>query len=172
VDGGLIGPPPDKPGTTRLYLSGAQAARAAALFAKGNLEPIVLPGEPTAASAIKMAYGGWNKGQQALLLSIVALAMSEGVAEALMAEWARSQPDLPKRAESAARGGARKAWRWIAEMEENAATLEAAGLPGGFHQAAADVYRRLAIYKDAGVPPTLEDVGKTLLTPSPEGKRA
>jgi len=163
VDGGLIGPPPDKAGTTRLYLSGPQASRAAAPFAGSKLEAIVLPGELTAASAIKMAYGGWNKGQQALLLSIVALAMSEGVAEALMAEWARSQPDLPKRAENAARGSSRKAWRWIAEMEENAATLDAAGLPGGFHEAAAEVYRRLAVYKDAGVAPTLDEVAKTLL---------
>jgi len=163
VDGGLIGPPPDKPGTTRLYLSGPQAARAAALFTRGPLEAIVLPGDLASASAIKMAYGGWNKGQQALLMSIVALAMSAGVAEALMAEWQRSQPDLPKRAENAARGSARKAWRWIAEMEENAAALDAAGLPEGFHQAAADVYRRLAPYKDAGVPPTLDDVAKTLL---------
>ena len=170
VDGGLIGPPPDKPGTTRLYLSGSEAARAAALFAKSNLEAIVLPGELTAASAIKMAYGGWNKGQQALLLSIVALAMSEGVAEALMAEWARSQPDLPKRADNAARGSSRKAWRWIAEMEENAATLDADGLPEGFHQAAAEVYRRLAIYKDAGVAPTLDEVGKTLLGGPPRQK--
>ena len=48
-------------------------------------------------------------------------------------------------------------------MEENAAALDAAGLPEGFHQAAADVYRRLAPYKDAGVPPTLDDVAKTLL---------
>jgi len=163
VDGGLIGPPPDKPGTTRLYLSGPQAQRAATLFAKSNLEPIVLPGDLTSASAIKMAYGGWNKGQQALLLSIVALATSAGVGEALMAEWARSQPDLPKRAENAARGSARKAWRWIAEMEENAATLDAAGLPEGFHEAAADIYARLATYKDAAVPPTLDDVAKTLL---------
>ena len=163
VDGGLIGPPPDKPGTTRLYLSGPEAARAAGFFTRGPLEAIVLPGDLTSASAIKMAYGGWNKGQQALLLSIVALAMSAGVAEALMTEWRRSQPDLPKRAESAARGSARKAWRWIAEMEENAAALDAAGLPEGFHQAAADVYRRLAPYKDAGVPPTLDDVAKTLL---------
>jgi 3-hydroxyisobutyrate dehydrogenase-like beta-hydroxyacid dehydrogenase len=164
VDGGLIGPPPDKPGTTRLYLSGPQASRAAALFAKGNLEPIVLPGDLTAASAIKMAYGGWNKGQQALLLSIVALASSAGVGDALMAEWARSQPDLPKRAENAARGSSRKAWRWIAEMEENAATLDAAGLPEGFHHGAAEIYRRLAIYKDAAVAPTLDDVAKTLLS--------
>jgi 3-hydroxyisobutyrate dehydrogenase-like beta-hydroxyacid dehydrogenase len=163
ADGGLIGPPPDKPGTTRLYLSGPQAGRAAALFAKGNLEAIVLPGDLTAASAIKMAYGGWNKGQQALLMSIVALATSAGVGEALMAEWQRSQPDLPKRAENAARGSARKAWRWIAEMEENAAALGAAGLSEGFHQAAAEVYRRLAPYRDAGAPPSLDEVAKALL---------
>jgi 3-hydroxyisobutyrate dehydrogenase-like beta-hydroxyacid dehydrogenase len=172
VDGGLIGPPPDRPGTTRLYLSGPQAARAAALFTGSNLEAIVLPGELTAASSIKMAYGGWNKGQQALLLSIVALAMEAGVAEALMAEWARSQPDLPKRAENAARGSSRKAWRWIAEMEENAATLDAAGLPGGFHQAAAEVYRRLAVYKDAGVAPTLDEVAKTVLAGESRGGRS
>ena len=172
VDGGLIGPPPEKPGTTRLYLSGPQASRAAALFSKGNLEAIVLPGELAAASAIKMAYGGWNKGQQALLLSIVALATSEGVAEALMAEWKRSQPELPKRAENAARGSSRKAWRWIAEMEENAATLGAAGLPEGFHQAAADIYARLAPYKDAGVAPTLEEVAKTLLAGESRGGRS
>ncbi len=148
---------------TRLYLSGPQAARAAALFAKGNLEAIVLPGDLTAASSIKMAYGGWNKGQQALLMSILALAKAEGVDEALIAEWQRSQPDLPKRVENAARGSSRKAWRWIAEMEENAAALDAAGLPEGFHQAAAEIYRRLAVYKDAGVPPSLDDVAKTLL---------
>ena len=163
VDGGLIGPPPDKPGTTRLYLSGPKAASAAALFAKSNLEAVVLPGELTAASSIKMAYGGWNKGQQALLLSILALAKADGVDEALIAEWQRSQPDLPKRAENAARGSARKAWRWIAEMEENAAALDAAGLPEGFHQAAAEIYRRLAVYKDAGVAPSLDEVAKALL---------
>jgi hypothetical protein len=33
-------------------------------------------------------------------------------------------------------------------MEEIAATLHGAGLPNGFHQAAADVYRRLAQFKD------------------------
>jgi 3-hydroxyisobutyrate dehydrogenase-like beta-hydroxyacid dehydrogenase len=163
VDGGLIGPPPDKPGTTRLYLSGPEAARAAALFTRGPLEAIVLPGELTSASAIKMAYGGWNKGQQALLMAIRALAAAAGVDEALIAEWQRSQPDLPKRLDNAARGSSRKAWRWIAEMEEIAATFEASGLPDGFHQASAEVYRRLAPYKDAGVPPTIDDVAKTLL---------
>jgi len=36
-----------------------------------------------------------------------------------------------------------KGWRWVAEMEEIAATMTAAGLPDGFHQGAAEVFRRV-----------------------------
>ena len=162
VDGGIVGPPPDKPGTTRLYLSGPAAARVAELFTTGPLEAIVLPGELTSASAVKMAYAAWNKGQQALIMAVRALATAEGVDETLVAEWQRSQPDLPKRSENAARGSARKAWRWVGEMDEIAAAFAAAGLPDGFHRAAGEVYRRLSPYKDAAAPPTIEDVAKTL----------
>jgi hypothetical protein len=42
----------------------------------------------------------------------------------------------------AAQAATTKGWRWIAEMEEIAATLETAGLPSGFHQAAAEAFRR------------------------------
>jgi hypothetical protein len=35
-----------------------------------------------------------------------------------------------------------KGWRWVGEMEEIAHTMADAGLPDGFHQAAAEVYRR------------------------------
>jgi hypothetical protein len=62
----------------------------------------------------------------------------------LLAEWALSQPTLAARSERAARAAATKGWRWIAEMEEIAAAMAADGLPGGFHQAAADIYRRSA----------------------------
>src|SRR5205823_4213288 len=43
-----------------------------------------------------------------------------------------------------------------------APAFAAANLPDGFHRAAGEVYRRLSPYKDAGVPPTIEDVAKTL----------
>jgi 3-hydroxyisobutyrate dehydrogenase-like beta-hydroxyacid dehydrogenase len=166
VDGGIIGPPPDKPGSTRLYLSGAAAERVKALFAGGPLEAIVLAGDLTAASAIKMSYAAWTKGSQALIMAVRALATAEGVDEALLAEWHRSQPDLPKRSENAAKGTARKAWRWVGEMDEIAATFAADGLPDGFHRAASELYRRMAIYKDAAAPPSMEDVAKTLLKES------
>ena len=163
VDGGIIGPPPDKPGTTRLYLSGPDAERVRELFLAGPLEAVVLGGHLMAASAVKMAYAAWTKGSQALVMAVRAVAAAEGVDEALLAEWARSQPDLPRRSEHAAKGTARKAWRWVGEMDEIAATFDGAGLPDGFHRAAGEVYQRMATYKDAPTAPSMEDVAKTLL---------
>lgn len=43
-----------------------------------------------------------------------------------------------------------KAWRFVAEMHEIAATFEAAGMPPEFHQAAAEIYSRLAAFKGSG----------------------
>jgi 3-hydroxyisobutyrate dehydrogenase-like beta-hydroxyacid dehydrogenase len=162
VDGGIVGPPPERPGTTRLYLSGPAAERAAAPFAGGHLEPIVLDGPPGAASALKMAYAAWTKGSAALLMAVRALAAAEGVDGALVREWEQSLPELPARSEAAVRGNARKAWRFVGEMEEIATTFAAAGLPDGFHRAAGEVYERLAAYKDATTPPSLAEAAGAL----------
>jgi hypothetical protein len=43
-------------------------------------------------------------------------------------------------------------------MEEIAASFEAAGLPGGFHRAAADLYRKLEAFKGGAAPPALGEV--------------
>jgi hypothetical protein len=48
-------------------------------------------------------------------------------------------------------------------MREIAATFEACGLPGGFHWAAADIYARLAAYKDCDPAPELSQVIDTIL---------
>jgi 3-hydroxyisobutyrate dehydrogenase-like beta-hydroxyacid dehydrogenase len=162
VDGGIIGPPPQARGSTRLYLSGESAAGVAALFEGSALEARVVEGGPGAASALKMAYAGWTKGSAALLLAVRALAAAEGVDAALLREWSLSQPDLPARSEGAAKGNARKAWRFVGEMEEIAATFASAGLPDGFHQASAEIYRRLEAYKDT-TPPPVDELVRALL---------
>jgi 3-hydroxyisobutyrate dehydrogenase-like beta-hydroxyacid dehydrogenase len=143
VDGGIIGPPPTTAGETRLYLSGSRAPEIADLFAGAALHAQVISDQPGHASALKMAYAAWTKGTAALILAIRALARAEGVEEALLAEWRQSQPALPARSVTAARSAAEKGWRWTAEMEEIAATMAAAGLPGGFHRAAAEIFGRL-----------------------------
>ncbi len=162
VDGGIIGGPPQRRGTTRLYLSGGAAPRVAALFPRGPLEAVVVPGGPGAASALKMAYAAWNKGSAALLMAVRALATVEGVEAALLDEWRLSQPDLPARSEAVVKSNARKAWRFVGEMEEIAATFAAADLPDGFHQAAAEIYRRLAPWKDAAVLPSVAEASRAL----------
>jgi 3-hydroxyisobutyrate dehydrogenase-like beta-hydroxyacid dehydrogenase len=144
VDGGIVGPPPDRPGTTRLYLSGDDAEQIAVLFAGTTLSARVLSGEPCAASALKAAYAGWTKGSAALLLTIRELARAEGVEEALFEEWRLSIPELEERLAGAERSARRKGWRWIGEMEEIARSMAAHDLPTGFHEAAAEVFRRTA----------------------------
>ena len=166
VDGGLIGPPPRTAGSTRLYLSGREAKRAVALFEGSALEAIAVNDVPGAASALKMVYAAFTKGTSALLMGVRALAASEGVDDALLAEWHRSQPELPKKSEAAARDNARKAWRFVGEMEEIASTFAAVGLPDGFHLAARQIYQRLEQYKDAAIPPSFAEVAGAILNAS------
>lgn len=143
VDGGVIGGP-DRP---HLYLSGRRAADVAEAFGPPARTTVLTDRGPTAASALKMAYAAWTKGTTALLLAVAAASRRLGVEEALRAEWEETQPGALSRLAASA-GPASKAWRWVGEMEEIAGTLEAAGVPDGFHRAAAGVYRRLAGFKD------------------------
>jgi len=160
VDGGIVGPPPLAPEHTRLYLAGEHTAQVRDLFAGTAVDARVVPGAAGAASAVKMAYAAWTKGTSALLLTVRALARAEDVEDVLLAEWALSQPALTDRSERAAQSAAAKGWRWIAEMEEIAAAMTADGLPGGFHQAAAEVYRRSA----SGDSPASETALDTILS--------
>src|ERR1039457_6826948 len=161
VDAGIIGPPPIPGASVRLYVCGSRAGEIAPLFEGCIMQVIALEGSIGAASALKVCYAAWNKGATALLAGIRALAAQEGVDAALLAEWKISLPDIPKRSEVVT-VSARKAWRWIAEMEEIAASFEAAGLPTGFHLAAAEIYRRLEGFKDAVKPPVLTEVTAAL----------
>lgn len=162
TDGGIIGPPVATAGTTRLYLSGEHAAAAAALFQGSLLDARALDGPPHAASSLKMCYAAWTKGTTAMLGAIRALAQAGEVEDALLAEWDLSQQGLAARSDSSVRGNAYKAWRFVAEMHEIAASFEAAGLPPGFHQAAAEVYERLEAFKEER-DPALEPVLRALL---------
>ncbi|MEM9622762.1 MAG: DUF1932 domain-containing protein [Pseudomonadota bacterium] len=148
VDGGLIGPPARQPDTTRLYLSGTQAADVAAWFTDGFLAARVVDDAPTSASALKMAYAGYTKGVSALLLAVNAMAEQAGVRDALLQEWALSQPGLAARSASTAQGTAGKAWRFAGEMQEIANSFAEFGLPPDFHLGAAVLYTRMQALKD------------------------
>lgn len=148
VDGGIVGPPAWREGTTRFYLSGNCANRVASLFENTLVDARVVDGGPGAASALKMCYAAYAKGSIALILGVRALAENNGVSNALLAEWNISQPGLVRRSESGATATSLKAWRFVGEMHEIAATFSAANLPSGFHEAAAELYGRMAAFKD------------------------
>ena len=163
VDGGIIGGPAWQPDSTWLYLSGTRAAEAAAFFAAGPLETVVIGDEIGKASALKMCYAAYTKGSTALLCAVVAAAEQLGVREDLNRQWTHDDPRFPDQTAGRVRRVTAKAWRFAGEMDEIAATFRSAGLPGEFHAAAATLYRRLAGFKDATATPSLEEVLAALL---------
>jgi 3-hydroxyisobutyrate dehydrogenase-like beta-hydroxyacid dehydrogenase len=140
VDGSVI-----SRSDVNLYLSGDgdDVAAVAALFPEGEVKPIPLEGAVGAASALKMAFGGWNKIGTALTAQAYAIARAYGVEDALSAEGVDSERFVRS---------ARKAWRWAPEMQEVAATCEALGLPEGIPLGAADLFSRWDAHRDAEVP--------------------
>lgn len=157
LDGGIIGGPPGPGIRSSLYLSGGDTAPVQALFAGTPLAIRAVDGPPGAASALKACYAAWNKGATALLANVRALAVREGVEAPLVQEWQHAQPDALKRTEHAC-SSARKAWRWVGEMDEIATAFREAGLPDGFHLGASEIFRCLENFKDAPVAPSIEAV--------------
>ncbi len=165
VDGGIIGGPAWQPGETTLYLAGQRAAEIAGCFHAGPLETAILDGEIGKASALKMTYAAWTKGRTALLCAIVAAAENLDVWGSLATQWEKDWPGFADQTRQRVQRVTAKAWRFAGEMEEIAATFEGAGLPGGFHLAAADLYQRISQFKDSPALPDLESVLAALLLP-------
>ena len=164
VDGGIIGPPAWKPKTTWLCLSGTDSGTVSSCFTHGPLQTETLSDRVGDASALKMCYGAYTKGHIALIAGVLGTAGNLGVRESLMRRWADDGSGLD---ESAAPRVARitdRAWRWVGEMQEIAATFAGANMPSGFHEAAGDIYQRLAKFKDE--PATVETVLEALETPA------
>lgn len=163
VDGGIIGGPAWEPQSTWLYLSGEQAEWVAEFFASGPLETAVVGSQIGQASALKMCFAAYSKGTTALLSMILAGAEALGVRANLEEQWSRSGSDFAAQTQQRVRRVTAKAWRFEGEMHEIAATFAGVGLPAGFHEAAANIYQRLAHFKDAEDTPELVAVLGSLL---------
>lgn len=160
VDGGIIGGPAWTPGRTWLYLSGPKAETAAALFSAGPLETRVIGEAIGKASALKMCFAAYSKGTTALLSAVLATAEALHVRAELEQQWG---PEFAADAARKTQQVTAKAWRFVGEMDEIAATFHAAGTPDGFHKAAADLYLRMAGFKGADPLPSLDEVLRALL---------
>jgi len=156
VDGAISGPPPVDSGTTRIYLSGPRADAVAALPLDG-VERVVVGDEPGLASAVKMCTASVYKGRVALLTQALRTARAYGVVEHVLDDLAETGlADRDHTGATLARASA-KAWRYVAEMEEIAATQSEAGLTPDLFRALAVVYADLAEHAVAGAPEEVAD---------------
>jgi 3-hydroxyisobutyrate dehydrogenase-like beta-hydroxyacid dehydrogenase len=130
VDGSIIGAK-----GISLYLAGPGAEEVARLFRGPEVSAIPLAAPVGAASALKMAFGGWNKIGIALTAQAHAIANAHGVAEQLAAEGVPADR-LPRMAD--------RAWRWAPEMEEIADACRELGLSDAIPRAAASFYAGVA----------------------------
>lgn len=140
VDGAVIGPADFQRRRTHLLLAGRQASAVAGLFGDDGPATVALDGPPGTASAIKVCYAAWTKGTSALLISIRALAAHSQVEDELLRVWATRDEDLERRSARAVEKASTHGWRWDGEVEEIARAFADAGLPDGFHRAAAAVF--------------------------------
>jgi hypothetical protein len=118
-----------------LYLAGDEAQAVAELFENTDVKAIPLDGGVGAASALKMAFGGWNKISIALTAQAHAIAGAYGVTDWLEAEGVPADR---------LQWVADRAWRWAPEMEEIANLCGELGLSEGIPRGAADFYRALS----------------------------
>jgi L-threonate 2-dehydrogenase len=116
VDASIIGAPgtAQAPGPA-LYLAGEES-RDLAFLAQHGLRARSTGGPAGAASALKMAYAGFNKGLTGLAAAMVLAATRAGAADALRVELSESQPHLLKHIAHTLPDMYGKAWRWDFEM--------------------------------------------------------
>ncbi|MER6447231.1 NAD(P)-dependent oxidoreductase [Streptomyces venezuelae] len=151
LDGAIIGPPPVDGKEARLYLSGPEEHQ---LLVRGVFEGTRVKvrdagPRPGSASALKMAFGGYQKAARTLAAVAHALADDHGVGD-LLADEARTMPGAILADRAYIPSVAARAWRWAPEMREVAETLQAADLPPQLARAAAEVMGRWDGDKDRG----------------------
>jgi 3-hydroxyisobutyrate dehydrogenase-like beta-hydroxyacid dehydrogenase len=143
VDGSISGPPPWKPGATRIYLSGARAREVVTLPFDG-VELIVVGDEIGAASAVKMSTASVYKGTSALLAQALLAARANGVLEHVLEDLRAGAPEPVANVERRLASAAAKSSRYVGEMHEIASAQAAVGLTPALFEAMAAVYTEMA----------------------------
>ena len=143
IDVGIIGGVPTrKENFPMLCTSGSDAALLDELDGKGvtilNVGPRIGQG-----SAIKICNGAWNKGAFALYTAIMLAAEKYGFTQILRDRLPGSQAGTVEKIDEAITRLPSLSGRYIGEMEQVAETFAAIGLPSGFHEASAELFRLL-----------------------------
>jgi 3-hydroxyisobutyrate dehydrogenase-like beta-hydroxyacid dehydrogenase len=150
IDASIIGGPPvsGRAGPA-FYVSGDNNHRADILGEYG-LRLRRIDGPVGAASALKMVYGGLNKGTIALQTAMLLAAERAGCAESLRQELSKSMPQVLERMSRSIPDMYPKAYRWVAEMEEIAAFLGPDDPAAQIFRANAEIFTALADDRKGG----------------------
>ncbi len=144
IDVGIIGLKPDGVGPgPRFYVSGVDTWAMEALDGIG-IQVKSIGSQVGRASALKMCYAGLTKGTWSLHAAVLMAAEKHGLAVELKDEFQYSQPQALSAMEVRTPRLPADSDRWIGEMEEISKTFSEVGVPSGFHEGAADIFRILA----------------------------
>ncbi|MCH7800055.1 MAG: NAD(P)-dependent oxidoreductase [Chloroflexi bacterium] len=161
IDAGIIGGSPARGAEPRFYTSGPHAGIMDELDGQGIAIRNV-GGEVGRASSVKMCYASFTKGTSALQVAMMTAAESLGVYDVLVAELSSSQQNNLSNMEGNVPRLPSNAGRWIGEMEEIAATFDAAGVTPHFHLGAAEIFRLLESTPFSQESPETVDQSRTL----------
>lgn len=143
VDVGIIGGrPTKKENFPNFCTSGPQADLLQPLDGKG-VRILKVGNEIGQGSAIKICNGAWNKGAFALYTAVMMAAEHYGFTEILRERLPKSQAGTVEKLDGAINRLPSISGRYIGEMEQIAETFASIGMPDGFHQASAEVFRML-----------------------------
>ena len=169
VDAAIIGAPPrqDDAGP-RFYVCGDRSGEVLVLR-EGGLDVRLVDGPIGTVAALKMCYGGLNKGVTALTTAALLQAERVGVAGPLLDELAISQQFLLGRAQRSVPQMYSKAYRWVHEFEEIATFTQDAPAESAIFTAISIFYAQRAAACEEGGEPAMIDA---LLSKSGPGSRA
>jgi 3-hydroxyisobutyrate dehydrogenase-like beta-hydroxyacid dehydrogenase len=143
VDVGIIGGAPNrKENFPNFCTSGPHADLLLPLDGKG-VHILKVGDEIGAGSAIKICNGAWNKGAFALYTAVMMAAEHYGFTEILRERLPGSQAGTVDKLDEAINRLPSLSGRYIGEMDQVAETFGSIGLPDGFHQASAELFRML-----------------------------
>jgi len=143
VDVGIIGGAPDrKENFPNFCTSGPHAELLQPLDGKG-VKILKVGDEIGAGSAIKICNGAWNKGAFALYTAVMLAAEHYGFTEILRERLPKSQAGTVDKLDAAINRLPSLSGRYVGEMEQVAETFASIGMPDGFHDASAQLFRML-----------------------------
>jgi 3-hydroxyisobutyrate dehydrogenase-like beta-hydroxyacid dehydrogenase len=145
IDSGIVGSPPTEDSATSptFPVCGPDAASFEPLT-KFGLKMKQLDGPIGQASALKLAYGGIQKGVGAVGLAMILGAAHHGVENELREELLQKQPVLAKWLDKQIAQTFPKAYRFAGEMEEIAAFHEADPGSAKIYDGMAEMYEAVA----------------------------